>query len=214
MSGCLSLPFRIALLALLVLGGFVAWSYRREIKRQLHQWTADSAGTEASRGSSDPALAPDVRRRIESLGRAGADSVVLSAADVASLAQGLVERMVPRAVDSLEIRLDTDDVEVRALVDTRQIPVSLGPLAGIVKDREYLEVGGRLLFRRTGVAEWQVDRVRVRGLPIPRELFGRVLQRFSSGNGAGVISFTIPRTLSGLRVTPLGVTLYGTGGAQ
>lgn len=211
MTGCLTLPFRLALLALLVLGGFAAWSYRREIKRQIHEWTADSSAPGSSRGSADPAKAGATLRRIESLAGAGADSVLLSASEVANLVAGLAEAVVPRAVDSLEIRLDADDIEVRALVDTRRVPLSFGPLAGIVKDREYVEAGGRLVFRRAGRAEWQVDRVRVRGLPIPRELFGRALERFAPGTGDGAIGFEIPREVSGLRVTPAGVTLYGAG---
>ena len=214
MRGCLTLPFRLALLALVVLGGFVAWSYRREIRRQVHQWTADATPAGASSGTADPARAGEVRRRIESLGRAGADSVLLRPADLATLAAGLAAGVAPGALDSLEIRLDHDDVEVRAVVDTRQVPVSLGPLAGMVKDREYLEAGGRIVFRRSGSAEWQLDRVRVRGLPIPRELFGRVLARFSAGAGDGVIGFVIPRWVSGIRVTPTGVTLYGSGRGQ
>jgi hypothetical protein len=213
MSGCLTLPIRLALVALLVLGGFTAWSYRREIKRQIHEWTAEPGGA-GSIGRADPARAEEVRHRVESLGGSGADSVVLSASELASVTAALAGRMVPRGVDSMEIRLDHDDVEVRALVNTRQVPISLGPLAGIVNEREYVEAGGRLVFRRTGTAEWQVDRMRVRGLPIPKELFGRALQRFSAGAGAGVISFTIPRDVAGLRVTPDGVTLYGSGGRR
>lgn len=213
MSGCLTLPFRLALLLLVLLGGFVAWSYRRDIKRQIHDWTAEP-GTVASSGTASPGGATEVRRRIESLKGGGIDSVVVSAADLAGVVAGLAEQMAPRAVDSVEVRLGDDDVEVRALVDTRQVPVSLGPLAGMVKDREYVEAGGRLVFRRTGVAEWQVERVRVRGLPIPQELFGRVLQRFSAGGGNGVIGFAIPRSVSGLRVTPTGVTVYGAGGVR
>jgi len=37
MRGCLSLPFRLAVLVLLVLLGYVAWSYRDEIRRKVHE---------------------------------------------------------------------------------------------------------------------------------------------------------------------------------
>jgi len=213
MKGCLSLPFRLLALALLVLGAYVAWSYRREIKQRIHEWTAEEPPPASSRGSARPGPggAREAIRRIESLAGAGTDSVVLSAGEVAGLVAGLAEALVPGAVDSLEIRLDEDDVEVRAMVDTRRVPLSLGPLAGVVKEREYVEAGGRLVYRRTGAAEWKVERVRVRGLPIPRELFSRVLERFAREARDGVIGFQIPREVSGLRVASNGVTLYGAG---
>ena len=43
MRGCLALPFRILGLILLVALGWLAWSYRDEIRRKVHQWTADDA---------------------------------------------------------------------------------------------------------------------------------------------------------------------------
>lgn len=208
MSGCLALPLRLAAVALLVLGGFIAWSYRHEIKRQIHSWTAESAPPSAS-GRARPDLVAPARLRMDSLLRARKDSVVLSAAELASLVASATAEVLPGAVDSVEVRLDADDVEIRGRVDTRRIPVSLGPLGGMMRDHEFVEAGGRLIYRRSGIAEVQVERVRVRGVPVPMTLAEGMLRRFTRSAPGGVIEVPIPRSVTGLRVSPSGLTLYG-----
>ena len=211
MRGCLSLPFRLLILALLVLAGYVAWSYRREIRRQIHQWTAESPSGQAT-GRGNPADGRSVLQRLEALRAAGADSVSLNATELANLAAELAARVVTQAVDSVEIRLDRDDIEIRARVDTRKIPVSLGPLSIVVRDHEYIEAGGRLVFRRAGLADWEVDRVRVRGLPVPRSFVAEQIRRFAPRAAGGAIPVTLPSGVTGIRVTSSGVTLYGQAG--
>jgi hypothetical protein len=208
--GCLSLPFRLLGLALLVLAGYVAWSYRREIRRQIHEWTADS-GPAGATGRADGADAATTLRRLDSLRAAGADSVVLSASELASLAEALAARVVPGAVDSVEVRLDRDDIEIRARVDTRKVPISFGPISGIVRDHEYVEAGGRLVFRRAGRAEWEVERVRVRGLPVPNNLVDGMIRQFRGQAAGRAIPFVLPREVTGLRIEPGGLTVYGRG---
>ncbi|HEU5218729.1 MAG TPA: hypothetical protein VFU23_08715 [Gemmatimonadales bacterium] len=207
MRGCLSLPFRLLGLALLILAGYVAWSYRREIRHQIHEWTAEGPAPQpAGRGP-----APDARevlRRLDGL-RAGADSVVLSAADLASVAVELAGRAVPGAVDSVEVRLDSDEIEVRARVDTHKVPVSLGPLSGVVRDHEYVEAGGRVVFRRPGLAEWDVERVRVRGLPLPKQFIDDQIRRFAPRINSSAIPIALPPSVTGLRVMRDGLTIYG-----
>lgn len=211
MRGCLSLPFRLLGLALLVLAGYAAWTYRAELRRQIHRWTADAPppAPNAGKGSAHPVEARAVLQRVDALRTAAADSVVLSAADLAALAAELASKVVPQALDSVEVRLDRDDVEIRARVDTHKVPVSLGALSTVMRDHEYIEVGGRLMFRRAGVAEWEVERVRVRGLPVPKSLVTQQIRRFAPGAGNGTIPVNLPAGVTGLRVTPDGLTLYG-----
>ena len=200
-------------LVFLVIVGFVAWSYRKEIKRAIHRWTADDAPASAS-GTSAAGQAGPAARRIEALLGSRADSVVLSAAEVASLLDSLATVVAPGAVDSITVTLDRDDLGVRARIDTRAIPVSLGALGHVVRDHEFLEAGGRVIFRQTGRAEWSLDRVRVRGIPLPQEVVQRLARRFAGPEAGSVLGFAIPRTVSGLRVDPRGITLYGAGTGQ
>ncbi len=210
MRGCLGLPFRLLGLALLVLAGYVAWSNRREIRRRIHDWTAESpAPAPVAGGRARPTDARMVLRRLDALRTAAADSVVLTAEELATLAADLGARVVPQAVDSVEIRLDHDDMEIRARVDTHKVPVSLGPLSGVVRDHEYVEAGGRLVFRRAGLAEWEVERVRVRGVPVPLRLLDQQIRRFAPRMAGSAIPVALPAEVTGLRVTPAGLTLYG-----
>jgi hypothetical protein len=117
--------------------------------------------------------------------------------------------MVPGAVDSVEVRLDRDELEIRGRVDTHKMPVSLGPVSSVVRDHEYIEAGGRLMYRRAGLAEWEVERVRIRGLPVPLSLVEAQIRRFAPRSGGSVIPITLPAGATGLRVMPEGLTLYG-----
>lgn len=213
MRGCLSLPFRLLGLLLLVLLGYIAWSYRDEIRRKVHEWTADSTPA-SGRGTAAPGGAAPAAQRLEDLLRSRADSVVLSAADVASLLDSLASVVAPGAVDSVTVTLGQDDLSVRARVDTRAVPVSLGAIGSVVRDHEFVDAGGRILFRQTGQAEWQLERVRVRGVPLPGEVVQRLIRRFSGSEAGNVIGLTLPRAVSGIRVSPSGVTLYGTGAGR
>lgn len=204
---------RLLGLALLVLAGYLAWTYRREIRRQIHEWTAESGPAEAS-GRAGAADATTILRRLDSLRGSGADSVVLSPAELASLAEGLAARVVPGAVDSVEIRLGLDDIEIRARVDTRKVPISFGPISGIVRDHEYVEAGGRLVFRQAGRAELEVERVRVRGLPVPRNVIDGMIRQFRGQAADRAIPLVLPREVSGLRVEPGGITVYRRGVAE
>lgn len=210
MRGCLSLPFRLLGLLLLVLLGYVAWSYRNEIRRKVHEWTADS-GPSSGKGMAVRGAAAPAARRIDDLLGSRADSVVLSAADVASLLDSLASLVAPGAVDSVEVTLDQDDLMVRARVDTRAVPVSLGAIGSVVRDHEFVEAGGRIVFRQAGRAEWQLERVRVRGVPLPGDVVQRLIRRFAGSGEGNVIGLDLPQTVGGLRVSPSGVTLYGRG---
>lgn len=213
MRGCLSLPFRLLGLLLLVILGYLAWSYRDEIRRKIHEWTADDTAATAT-GSAVPGQAARAAERIDELLSARADSVTLSAVEVASLIDSLAGVVAPGAVDSVRVRLDQDDLGIRARVDTRAVPISLGAIGSVVRDHEFVEAGGRVIYRQSGQAEWHLERVRVRGVPLPGEVVDRLIRRFAGSAAGNVFGFTIPRAVSGLRVSPAGVTLYGTGAGR
>ena len=205
MRGCLSLPFRLLFLAILLLGGYVAWQHRREILDRVHHWTARP-------GASDSVVigkasgAQVARRKLAAL-NGGADSVLLGSAELADLLAGEAGQFVPGALDSIQVRLLPEAVELQARLDTRRVPLSFGPLSGIIRDHEHVEAGGELLFRHAGLAEWRITSARVRGIPLPRDVLGRLLGRFGGDNS--VIPVPLPPSVGGLRVSPAGLVLYG-----
>jgi hypothetical protein len=205
MRGCLSLPFRLLLLVLLIGAGFLAWSYRDEIRRRIHGWTAEPAVTAASEGKAedgDPAVA---RRKVNQL--TARDSVVLTASEVAILIAEQANSTVPGAVDSIRVTLARDEVQVRGLADTR--PLKPGLAAMVLRDREWVEAAGRLSYRRSGIAEWEISRVRVRGIPVPRSVVENYLRQLSGSAPPRVVELPLPAQITGLRTGNTGVVLYG-----
>lgn len=211
MSGCLSLPFRLLGLAIVALLCYLAWIFRADIKRKVHEWTGDGSAPAAGAPVSH-ASASGLLHRLDSLGSGTSDSVMLSGPEAATLAQAFAQRALPGAVDSVTIEFGTDEVTVRARVDTHRVPVSLGPLSGITKDHEFIDAGGRLVYRRAGLAEWEVDRIRVRGVPVPKRLVSGLLNRLGGSTVAGsTIQIPTPPSVTGLRVSPRGIVVYGRG---
>ena len=197
------MPFRLLALLLLILAGVLAWPYRHELLRRLRDWKRPGRDA-AALGES--ALAPAARRKLAALGRA--DSVVLSAGDLANLIAESVAGHVPGGADSISAELRRDEVLVRARLDTRKVPLSPAPLAGVVRAHEWIEAAGPLLFRRAGLAEWRLTRARVRGVPLPSPVFARVVRSVSGGEG-NLVPIPLPSTVGGLRVAASGLVLYG-----
>lgn len=204
MRGCLSLPFRLVMLALLIVGGYLAWTNRTELLRRIHSWTAGAGADSLALG--DPSQAPAALRKLERLGRR--DSVVLSAAELAAILAGESESLLPGALDSIRVAFARNYVEIRARVDTRKVPLSFGPLSGILREHEPVKAGGDLVFRRAGLGEWLVERASVRGIPLPREMLGRLLRPLW-GAEQNTVPVPLPAAVGGLRVSAKGLVMYG-----
>ena len=200
------MPFRLLLLLFLVVGGYFAWTHRAELMRQIHSWTGGAGADSLALG--DPAQAPAARRKLESLGARGRDSVQLSAAELAALLAAASNQLLPGALDSIRVAFAPNDVEVRARVDTRKVPLSFGPLSGILREHEPVKAGGDLVFRRAGLAEWLVERASVRGIPLPKEMLGRLLRPLW-GAEQNTVPVPLPGAVAGLRVTGAGLVVYG-----
>ncbi len=205
MRGCLTLPFRLALLALLALALVLGWTYRHELRRRVHQWTAEPAGT-AGAGRAEPGRAAEVGGKLAGLG-AGPDSVVLTATELASFLEAEAAARAPATLDSLEVRLGRDELGLRARVETRSI--RLGPAAPVLRDREWVEAAGPLVYRRAGIAEWEIERARIRGVPVPRSVIERLLRQLSGSAPEGVAEIPLPAGVTGLRTGSTGLVLYG-----
>ena len=207
MRGCLSLPFRLLALGLLIAAVIVGWSHREEIRRRIHAWSGPRQGGPGE-GWGDPGRGSEVRARISGLG-AGRDSVMLTPPDLASLIAAEAARSAPGIADSVMVRLDRDDAEVRAWIATGSL--RLGPAAPVLREREWVEAGGRITYRRPGVAEWEIERARVRGIPVPRSAVQALLRQVSGGGSGAdaVIEIPLPAPVTGLRAGPAGLVLYG-----
>jgi hypothetical protein len=195
---------------MLVIAGYVAWQNRDEIRRWIHRTTADS-GVPAPTLRPEEAIAAESRAeaRLDSIKRGQVDSVILSAAEVTGLFEPLVRMRSGAAVESLTVSFEDGRLKVRGRLDAAKLPRAVvGPLGEWLNGRQSVEAAGPVVMRRVGLAEWQVDQVKVRGIPVPKPLWQRAVGLVAPGE-TDVVPLPIDEWITGLRVMSSGVVLYG-----
>lgn len=205
-----TLPLRLFLILTLAALASGAWLMRRDLIRTLRPQVARLGDA-----LSAAAVEPDARNlararaKIDSMNGWGADSVMLTAGEMASLiATGLPPR-ISAHFDSLSVELAEGRVRISARLETAQIPREvLGPLAGAMDAWERVVVEGPVVATAPGQAEWRVDALSVRGFTLPAETSRRLIERGLPGARDGVVPLVLPRGIRGVRIRPTGVALY------
>ena len=198
------LVFAIVLILLLAAG----WLYRTEITRYV-RGVVDPMSIARRTGTPSPEALASAERKIISLTSEQADSILLTADELASLMVQGSELLGVRGVDSVSVELGDRQVRVRAMIETAHLPDRIKTaIPGDPSPWEEVIAEGELAPARPGVAEWRLDRVVVRGLPLPAELVGRILNRVTGQSTDGRVLVEMPRDVSGFRVRPEGVAIY------
>lgn len=211
MTGCLTFPLKVAATLVLLVALAAGWLYRDDLVR-FGRAQLGMPPLASPIGSPEPGAADRGRARMDSLVRARADSVVLSPVELASLIDADLRRRASGAPDAITVELGDRDLTLRAQVSTEPIPAAIRDiLGGALGPREEVEISGSLGLQRAGVGELAVRRVRVRGFPVPRELVDRLIGRYVPRAAGAVVLFDVPPEITGIRVTPGGVILYGGG---
>jgi len=147
--------------------------------------------------------------KVDSLNAWRADSVVLTASEMASLIGAGLDPAFRGYMDSLQVGLEEGRVRIEASFDTSQIPKDLlGPLGGMVDNREHLKAAGPVAVSEPGKAEWRVDQLTLGSFPFPRDVIPRLLER-ATGSRTATIPVMIPQGIRAVAIHPTGVTLYG-----
>jgi hypothetical protein len=192
----------------LVLAG--AWLFRRELRRAV-QPAVQNLVESADPSSGRPDSAGQVRAgdKVDSLHAWSADSVVLSASELASLLSAGLPSEARQHLDSLQVRLGEGRVTVDARIETAAIgKEQLGPLAGVLDPWEHVSVGGRIVSTGPGKAEWRIDALTLRQITLSRSVSQDLVSRVTGGSRNGVVPFALPRGVTQLRVEPHGVIVY------
>jgi hypothetical protein len=123
----------------------------------------------------------------------------------------------PRSADSVEAAVIGDVLYVRAIVPTKDIARSgaLGPLAGLLNERERVSLGGSFHVIRPGLSEFQLRDVKLREFSVPRGAIPRLVQQITKGKKTpGVaddaLAVPTPPALADVRIANGRVTLYKT----
>jgi hypothetical protein len=166
-----------------------------------------------------PAAGERGKRAIDGLQRAsGPVFANLTAAEVASYVFQTAGKTLPAGSDSAEAAVIDDALYVRAIVPMRQIASSgvLGPIAGLLNDRERISFGGNFRVVRPGLSEFQIREIKLRDFKVPSGAIPRLVQQISHNRPAGIapdaLPVPTPTTLGDVRIANHRVTLYRTAG--
>jgi hypothetical protein len=209
MRGCLALPLRILGCLGLVLLLVIGYLYRDRVFQFVHDLTGRRRDTTEVVGRPTEGGARRALDKIDSLNAWRADSVVLTAAEMASLIGAGLDPAFRHQVDSLAVTLGEGRIGIEASLLTDQLPRSvLGPLGSMVDKREHLSAAGAVELVEPGRAVWIVDRLSLGNFPFPREMIPRLLER-ALGSHSSEVPFTVPHGLRAVRIRPAGVSLFG-----
>ncbi|HEY2066292.1 MAG TPA: hypothetical protein VGG84_10075 [Gemmatimonadaceae bacterium] len=212
---------RLGCLLLLIVLAAIAWAYR---SHWLTVLPGRSSGTTTT--SSDeplwqplsPAAAARGKRAIDALNSPkGPVYANLRASEIASYAFQSSGNVFPASADSVEAAVIGDVLYLRAIVPTKAIAGSgaLGPLAGLLNERERLSIGGSFHVVRPGLSEFQLRDIKLRQFSVPPAAIPRIVQQITHGKHTdGVADDALPvptpPSLADVRIGNNRVTLYKT----
>lgn len=208
--GCI---VRLGCLAILALLGIVGWLNRDRLLSMGRTPSAAAAVPTWERLT--PAGAARTRDALARLERGnGPVFATLSGGDVASyLASQGGTTALPGLTDSSEAAVMGDQLVIRGIVPLRSLGGDrvLGPFAGMLTDREPMQVAGRLRVLEPGRSELTVTEIRIRDMKLPASLLARVTNRRgtdTAGTSTSGIPVTLPRAIADVRVADGRITLY------
>ena len=141
----------------------------------------------------------------------------LSGGDVASYMFQSLSKQLPPSADSIQAAVIGDRLYIRASVRLQDLggTTVLGPLAGMLSEREQMQFGGTFHVIRPQLAEYEVKDIKIRELSIPSSMIPRVLRQTERGSRPEGLSedglpIVVPRYLGDVRIGSGRVTLYKT----
>jgi hypothetical protein len=211
--GCIT---RIGCLVLLAILAVVGWFTRDRWMGLIRDRDDGATASAVTWQPLTEEAAARARAAVESLGRSsGPVFVNLTGAELASYAVAKLARQLPSA-DSIQAMVDGDRLSMRASVKLGELGGSgmLGPLAGMLGDRERLKLSGTLRVVRPGLGEFDVKEASLRDFRVPAGMIPRIMTRVARNRPDGVapsaLPLTIPRYVGDVRLANGRVTLYRT----
>lgn len=164
------------------------------------------------------ARAESARKKIRALGGAtGPVFANFTGAEIASYALAQAGQPLGDRADSIRAAVVNDRLLVRANVPLRVLGGNsiLGPVAGLLGDREPLQLASTFRVVRPGMGELGVQEIRVRDFAVPRSVLPKVVRQLSRAPGTDGVSPTglpvpLPDYLGDVRIANGRITLYRT----
>lgn len=163
-----------------------------------------------------PEGAARARAAVQRLGqRSGPVFANVRPADLSAYIFEELSKQLPPSAERTEAAIIGDRLCVRASVRLSDLGGSgaLGPLAGMLGDREQVQFCGRLEVVRPGLAQFRVQQIRVRDFSVPQTLIARLItnvRRGSKPEGVAddALPFLAPAYIADARINGPQVTLY------
>jgi hypothetical protein len=215
--GCIA---RLGCLILLIVVGCVAYvtsgMWLHKVPGYRSQAPAVTAPAAPRWESLSPAGAERTREALTRLSQPrGPVFATLSGADVASYVFSALAKQMPPSTDSVQAMVVRDRISMRASIKLADIGGvgQLGPLAAMFGDREPVELTGTIHVVRPGLAEFQVQQLKVRELNVPGALIPRLIRQLDHGQRPAGLSDTglplpLPPYVGDIRVSNGKITLY------
>jgi len=220
MKGCIR---RLGCLVLII--ALVAvWYWYARVERPATATTVSTtnAVTGASNTSTgwQPLTPTDAERgrvAVEALARrSGPVFANLSPAEAASYIFLVVAKQLPPSAHNAEASIVGDRLYVRSEVDLKDFGGSgqLGALGMLLGSRDSVLLGGTIHMLRQGLAEFQVQEVKLGKLDVPKSLIPRLITQMTHGRNkaAGVsessLPMAMPAYISDVRIANGKITLY------
>jgi hypothetical protein len=210
--GCLAAPFKFAGCLGLLAALFVGWLYRDRLVGEAHKVFGSIVSQDESTAAGRPGSRSLVtaHAKIDSLNGWRADSVVLSASEVASMIGAGLDPSLRSQLDSLQVELQDGSIAVKARLATARLPRELvGPLSIALNSTEPIEAGGPLTVVAPQKAEWALRSFSIRGIPLPRDAVPKLVSKALGNPGKHTVPVRIPAGIREIRLRPSGATLFG-----
>jgi hypothetical protein len=212
--GCLVLVLVLAALAYLYRDRWLPLLPHRESAAPPPSATAPAGagGWEAL----TPAGATRARDAVQSLSkRSGPVYVNVSAGDLASYIMSELARQLPPSLDTVQASVRDNRIYLRSSVRLSDLGGSkaLGPLSGLLGEREEMQIGGNIVVVRPGLAEFRIEQIKLRDFPVPRGAIPRLVAQIRrdsvpAGVSADALPFQIPPYIGDVRVNQGRITIY------
>jgi hypothetical protein len=180
MIGCARKIVLLVVLLFLV-GG--AWFFRDSLRMKWRELRGAPPEQEASRELADQALA-----KLAALEDGSTEQAALSAAELESLLFFEYRGLLPAFLDSPQVEMHDDQLQLRARVPIDKLPRvdGLGEAASFLPDTADLLVAGKLLPLDSGRVGFAVDEVSAARFPVPSRMIPRALQRMGRRDEPGL----------------------------
>src|SRR3954449_4017779 len=210
--GCLTAPFRlVGFLGFLVILA-IGWLYRDRLVAEAHELLGSIAGSDAVPTGGRPGSRAllSAHAKIDSLNGWRADSVVLTASEVASMIGAGLDPSLRSQLDSLQVELQDGSITVKARLATARLPKELiGPLSMALKPTEPIQAAGPLKVVGPGQAEWALRSFSIRGFPLPHDAVPQLVSKALGNPSRKTVPVRIPAGIREIRLRPTGATLIG-----